>query len=471
MRLATLVVVGGALPRAPARALVALVGAGLVLMGGCPPADQGDGSSPVTARISASILTGPAPLGVSFSGSGSTSANAGDLRYQWDFGNGNGATGVNVTHTFTAPGRYTVILIVTDAANEEGRASVDVRAAGGPINAVISASVTSGVAPLGVQFDASQSQVLDDQILNYSWDFGDGGTSNQPDPLHMFNFVGSFNVRLTIETAGGVTDSDTITITVGARNGSLQFGGTNLATLPLTAAQLNAATLEAWVRPEAEGGTVASVANGAMTLEVLPSTNTIRAQVNGVAITASATGMSGAWRHVALVFEPGAGTATIFLDGAPLASGNVTGTLSVSSIVVGNGYRGRVAEVRFWNVARPDTAIQSNYNRRLTGTPTGLIGYWPMNEGTGQTLANRAVSANAGRLGTTAAQETSDPAWSTDGPAAGVVRKPSAISLQPSAGEEACATALEQCVAGATRRCLVEGGKVAFHAGAARTKG
>ena len=37
--------------------------------------------------------------------------------YSWDFGDGTYAKGVNPTHTFIKPGKYTVILTVTDIKN------------------------------------------------------------------------------------------------------------------------------------------------------------------------------------------------------------------------------------------------------------------------------------------------------------------------------------------------------------------
>jgi PKD repeat protein len=48
------------------------------------------------------------------SASGSTDADAQTLTYAWDFGDSTAGSGVNVTHTYAAPGTYTVRVIVTD---------------------------------------------------------------------------------------------------------------------------------------------------------------------------------------------------------------------------------------------------------------------------------------------------------------------------------------------------------------------
>ncbi len=56
----------------------------------------------------ASPVEGCLPLTVSFEGNG-TSSLGNPLTYAWNFGDGGTATGTAVTHTFTQPGRYTVV--------------------------------------------------------------------------------------------------------------------------------------------------------------------------------------------------------------------------------------------------------------------------------------------------------------------------------------------------------------------------
>jgi PKD repeat protein len=70
------------------------------------------------ASITATSVTGLAPLAVTFSASGSV-GNGNISSYQWDFGDATGttantATGVSAAHTFTKVGTYTVTLIVTN---------------------------------------------------------------------------------------------------------------------------------------------------------------------------------------------------------------------------------------------------------------------------------------------------------------------------------------------------------------------
>jgi hypothetical protein len=48
-------------------------------------------------------------------------------------------------------------------------------------------------------------------------------------------------------------------------------------------------------------------------------------------------------------------------------------------------YLGQMSEVRVWNATRTQEEIQFSMNKKLTGTETGLVGYWRLNDGTGTT--------------------------------------------------------------------------------------
>src|SRR5690606_27474278 len=49
------------------------------------------------------------------------------------------------------------------------------------------------------------STVSNDTLL-YEWHFGDGGVSNEKNPVHVYNVPGVFNVSLKITTSFGYTD-------------------------------------------------------------------------------------------------------------------------------------------------------------------------------------------------------------------------------------------------------------------------
>ena len=83
---------------------------------------SGGGATP-TATITASRTSGPAPVTVTFSGADSTPSEqpTGTItQYSWDFGDGSTGSGLEVQHTFTDPGSYTVELTVTDSNVKQG---------------------------------------------------------------------------------------------------------------------------------------------------------------------------------------------------------------------------------------------------------------------------------------------------------------------------------------------------------------
>lgn len=387
------------------------------LLGGCPSPSTG----PVTAVLAINVTSGDAPLVVSVSAAESTSTNEGTLTYDWSFGDGTTASGLTAHHTFSDPGRYTVRLTVTDATGASDSDSTVVRVAGADPTAVIAADPTSGTVPLLVRFDGTGSSSPDDTIFNYFWDFGDGSSSQLAKPSHQFASAGTYTVTLRVETAGGVEDTTTTTIAVAERVGSLSFSGATYATLPLTSAStitatLDPFTLEAWVRAQGTGGSVFNLADGVLTVEVQPSLNKVEIQLNGVYADATVSGLTGSWRHLALVYSTTAGAATLYIDGAAAVSMPIADPIATSNIVLGVGYSGLIAEARFWATARTAAQIQTLFEERLNGNEAGLAGYWPLDAGSGQALDNEVSGQPDGYRGASLIAEVSDPDWSTEGP-------------------------------------------------------
>jgi len=79
------------------------------------------------------------------------------------------------------------------------------------------ADVTSGPAPLGVQFSARGSFDPDQGALNYSWNFGDGTTATGLDQTHQY-IEGFYVVVLTVTDPQGLFDVTSIEIRAGANS-------------------------------------------------------------------------------------------------------------------------------------------------------------------------------------------------------------------------------------------------------------
>ncbi len=128
----------------------------------------------------------------------------------------------------------------------------------------------------------------------------------------------------------------------------------------------------------------------------------------------------GTWNHVAGVYD---GTfQKIYLNGnlitktdsfstnvgvTPTENLYIGSTPSFATRVIGAG----LAEVRVWNIARTDSEIKEFATKRISGSETGLVGYWPIDEGEGQIIADKTSNSNDGILGGTTEESSADPIW------------------------------------------------------------
>jgi len=195
--------------------------------------------------------TGIAPLAVSFA---DLSAN-GPTAWAWEFGDGGTSTAQNPTHIYGA-GTYTVTLTATNGAGEDSRTRVAYVSVSPPLPAAaFSASQTSGLPPLAVEFT--------DETTNgptaWSWTFGDGGVSTVQHPAHTYTGAGAYTVSL---VAANVTGSDTETkaeyITVARPASVADFSGTptsGTAPLEVTFIDLSTNSPTAWSWEFGDGGT------------------------------------------------------------------------------------------------------------------------------------------------------------------------------------------------------------------------
>jgi PKD repeat protein len=164
--------------------------------------------------------SGQAALTVQFTGLDSTDPDDDvPVSYLWDFGDGSTSNLPSPTYTYLLPGTYIATLTVTDSVGATATDSVEITVLEVPDNipptAIATATPHDGNARLRVQFIGSASYDLDGTIRRYHWDFGDGGTSESPDPSHIYQNAGVYNATLTVyDNQGGVDTSDPVTINV-----------------------------------------------------------------------------------------------------------------------------------------------------------------------------------------------------------------------------------------------------------------
>lgn len=80
--------------------------------------------------------------------------------------------------------------------------------------ASITSSVSSGYAPLSINFDGSSSSDPDGVINSYQWNFGDGTSSTAAYTSKVYNNAGTYSATLTVTDDDGATSSASKTIVV-----------------------------------------------------------------------------------------------------------------------------------------------------------------------------------------------------------------------------------------------------------------
>jgi len=121
----------------------------------------------------------------------------------WDFDDGSTATGNTVSHTFAASGIYVVCATESDSSGQiVCQTCVTIQAGGSPPGCQASFLATN----LGLTAYFIDLSLTSTAGTVYSWDFGDGSTSNNRFPQHTYNAPGTYNACLTI-TSGNCTDT------------------------------------------------------------------------------------------------------------------------------------------------------------------------------------------------------------------------------------------------------------------------
>jgi hypothetical protein len=139
-------------------------------------------------------------------------------------------------------------------------------------------------------------------------------------------------------------------------------------------------------------------------------------------VNLSAAGITpNAWHHLAASFNAASRQLTIYIDGVQRAQGTLTvaGGSNTQPLILGRSgssgeyWRGKLDDVRVWNVIRTPAEINANWQVELDGSQLGLVGNWRFNEGFGSTAADSTVpQENASLLGT-ATWSTTDVPFAT----------------------------------------------------------
>lgn len=293
------------------------------------------------------------------------------------------------------------------------------------LNGNLSADITTGHAPLAVQFNDLSSS--NPGINSWKWDFdNDGATdSEEQNPYWTFNEPGHYSVKLTVE-------SDSLVEEIIYEKFVHVFNGESAIELPGSGSYVlvnqseslimgSEWTLEGWVNPSnmnakniLDNGTVNLYTNrNSSSIYKKNSLGIKFIKDDGSAVRFSTSDSSitqDTWNHFALSYNYGLSRFKVYINGneeeltvtdslifdMPLIGNNDSPLIIGNNITYLRGLLGVIDELRIWNVARSGEDIRSTMEEYLTGNESGLAAYWKMNEGTGSEILDLTGNGNSG---------------------------------------------------------------------------
>ena len=156
------------------------------------------------------------------------------VTYHWDFGDNTTSTLTNPSHIYNSGGNFNVQLVTTNANGcDDTLTKMNFIKIQKPIVAITSL-VDSGCAPLIKKFTSSTQSV--NPVVDYLWDFGDGTTSTEISPTHVYNLEGVYPLTLIIKNTDGCKDTAILKrAVVASMNSIVQFDATPKITCANTA--------------------------------------------------------------------------------------------------------------------------------------------------------------------------------------------------------------------------------------------
>lgn len=141
--------------------------------------------------------------------------------WNWDFGDGGTSAAQNPVHTFPSAGEFLVSLTVSNSAGTNNTSQfvpvgADIPELKADFTFVVSAS------GLIVTFTDTTTGASHSHL----WEFGDGGTSTERNPIHEYISADEYQVRLTVTDAGGASSTAQKLVAAGAPPPTADFDWT-----------------------------------------------------------------------------------------------------------------------------------------------------------------------------------------------------------------------------------------------------
>ena len=130
------------------------------------------------------------------------------MSYDWRLGDGATGTGTRVKHTYKTPGTYTVTLEVTDNMGARSKTTKNIEVMDKTTAVDFSVDKSLGKEPLKVTFTDETYSLT--EITEWTWDLGDGSTSSQQHPAHVYMDNGTYSISLQVRDSDGEIYEKTI---------------------------------------------------------------------------------------------------------------------------------------------------------------------------------------------------------------------------------------------------------------------
>jgi hypothetical protein len=261
---------------------------------------------------------------------------------------------------------------------------------------------------------------------SYQWQKNGTDIAGATSQVYAAGSAGVYSCRVT--NSCGSQPSNTIQIATEPCNMGILFGGdyTRVEIPHINAYNVGTGDFTFEARVRCIGSTLstdATIFGNATTytngFAVSLNSTQLRIKLNDTFYTVNAPGASNdTCHHVAIVRS---GTTLLFYMDGNLLGTRTAGIYNITmnyEFFIGGGpyfynrpFSGRVRDVAFWNIAASQAQVQSSMNTGLSGAETGLIGYWKLDEGSGQVANDLSSLNNDGFLGSSLSVDISDPVY------------------------------------------------------------
>jgi PKD repeat protein len=133
-----------------------------------------------------------------------TAEGAAPIVYRWAFGDGASGSGANISHRYTVPGTYAVVLTATNCAGDTATVAHTLTVVPLPCEPPHDVGFTwSPITPTVGEVAVFTATAAGTEPLTFTWDFGDGSAAGGAAVTHAFAVPGAYPVIVTATNGCG----------------------------------------------------------------------------------------------------------------------------------------------------------------------------------------------------------------------------------------------------------------------------